>query len=209
MSMAGFLRLLTERSHIEVASFEPELDLSDVDKVLQETADQLATELAYNPPPFVSSAATWGARILYCSCQFLAYGQPDLPFLQSVLCEKYPQTPSPAVCWSVDISLRFLPDLIRLARGLSHDHPFVTSLLTVARQWPLSSVGVRDIGPVDVQAFWGNPCLQQLYVDRLIERQDDQRLMDPTVRQAVRAAVGIYPELVGTLADFLKETSST
>lgn len=209
MSMAGFLRLLAERSHIEVAPFDPESDLSDVDQVLQETADQFATELAYHPPPFVSSAATWGALILYRSCQFLAYREPDLPYLQAVLCEECPQASSPAVCWSVDISLRFLPDLIRLARGLSHDHPFVISLLSIARQWPLSSVGVRDIGPVDVQAFWGHPCLQQLYVDRVIERRDDQRLMDPTVRQAVRAAVGIYPELVGTLADFLKETSST
>ena len=36
-----------------------------------------------------------------------------------------PQKASPAVCYSVDLTFRFLPDLTRLARAASEDDPLV------------------------------------------------------------------------------------
>jgi hypothetical protein len=71
----------------------------------------------------------------------------------------------------------------------------VTGLTELARRWPLSSVGVKGLEGLDVSSFVGDPALLQLYVDRIIERADQSRLTDPRVNEAVRTALGGYPEL--------------
>jgi hypothetical protein len=94
--------------------------------------------------------------------------------------------------------------LIKLARGISEEDPLVTGMLALARTFPLSSVGVSGIDNVNIDAFIAHPSLRRLYADRIIERDDVSRLSHPAAREAVREALGAFPELAPKLAAALE-----
>lgn len=166
--------------------------------------DHLArAEVAFDPPPLVEPAAAWGLSMLYRSCQFLTCREVDAETVRRALAEPCPEAPKPAVCYSVDLALRYLPDLMSLARGIAPDDPLVESLLGLASAWPLSSVGIKGVSNIGTAAFIVDRSLRQLYVDRIIERADVSRLDDPRVRESVRAALGHFPELAPAIAKAL------
>ena len=154
--------------------------------------------LAGDPPPLSEAAGGWALEILYRACQFLIHRDIEADTVRQALGRPCPEPPGDAVCYSADLALQYLPDLLSLARGVAPDDPLATGLTDLARLWPLSSVGVKGLGEaggLDTEPFIGHPSLRQLYVDRIIERQDVSRLDDPAVRQAVREALGHFPEL--------------
>lgn len=202
MGLAAFLRQLSESGHVRVGTLsEPETrELSEAEAVLLEWDAAARLALAFEPPPFVADAALWAAVQFYRGCQFLVFREVDADILRDALRRPCPQAASPAVCYSVDLPFRYLPDLLTLARGASENDPLVAELKELARAWPLSSVGARDIGAADVSPFWESASLRRLYVDRILAKHDAARLQNEQVRDAVRAAWGLYPELGGPLA---------
>ena len=82
-------------------------------------------------------------------------------------------------------------------------------LVELGRRWPLSSVGVANLGTVDPPPFVHHDCLLQLYVDRIIASKDRSRMNDPVVREAIRAAIGLYPELAPEIARELSVDAAT
>ena len=157
-------------------------------------------ELAFVAPALSVPAACWALQTLYRACQALVFREIDADDVRKALGDPCPVPTSPSVCYSVDLSLRYVPDLIALARGIAPDDPLVTALATLAKAWPLSSVGAPGNGDVDPSPFIDDPGLRQLYVDRIIERGDAARLAHPVVRDAMREAVGAYPDLAPKLA---------
>ena len=109
-----------------------------------------------------------------------------------------PTDNSPAVQYSVDVMMRFLPDLIRHASAVPREDPLMATLYGWAADWPLSSVGVPLDRPVDaaaVESIVSDRALLTLYVDRIVARKDLSRLSHPSVVEAVRAAIGIHADL--------------
>ena len=112
-----------------------------------------------------------------------------------VLQKAAPRKADAVACYSADIAFSYLPDLFQLARGISPDDPLVQAMRELARQWPLSSVGIPILGDVDPAPFIENPCLRELYIERILQRRDRSRLKYPAVRAAIRRAVGAYHDL--------------
>ena len=164
-------------------------------------------ELAGTPPELDSAAGIWALRQIYSSCQFLVHREVDPKEVASRLAEPCPSTgPCEGVCYSVDLAFSYLIDVISLARGIAPGDPLVHGLLGLARAWPLSSVGVRDVGPVDISDFVENASLLQLYVDRIIQHKDISRLDDARVAEGVRRSLGIYGSLAREVAAALEES---
>lgn len=157
-------------------------------------------ELTGEAPALVERAGAWGLSVLYRACQLLAYRDVDGEQVRAMLATPCPERASPSVCYSVDLSLRYLPDVMSLARGIAPGDPLVASLLTLAEAWPLSSVGIKGLNAMDVGPFAGHPSLRQLHVDRIIERCDVMRLGDASILESVRAAIGGFPELAPGIA---------
>jgi hypothetical protein len=83
---------------------------------------------------------------------------------------KMPVSPlTPSQHLSADLTMRYLPQVLRRARGLDPSDPLVAQLANVLRTWPLSGVlaDVADPPLVPVQ-FGGHPGLMLLYAERLV-----------------------------------------
>ncbi len=71
---------------------------------------------------------------------------------------------------SADLMLRFLPQILKRARGLDPTDPLIDRLGGLLRRWPLSGV-LSDVeeGPLLALDFDGHPGLLLLYAERLVQ----------------------------------------
>jgi MoxR-vWA-beta-propeller ternary system domain bpX4 len=158
-------------------------------------------ELAFSAPELSLAAAEWAALRLYRGCQALICRDVAPDDLRRFLAEPCLEPAgAAATVYSVDLVFRFLPDLVKLAQRVERGDPLVAELMKLARDWPLSSVGIADIGDVDAAQVLAHPSLRQLYIDRILAAGDTSRLHDPAVRLAARTSLGIFPALAPTIA---------
>ncbi|HZW30262.1 MAG TPA: hypothetical protein VFF52_06100 [Isosphaeraceae bacterium] len=77
---------------------------------------------------------------------------------------------TPAQHLSADLLLRYLPQILKRARGLDPSDPLVGLLAPVLRRWPLSGI-LSDVeeGPLVSLDFAGHRGLQLLYAERLAD----------------------------------------
>lgn len=228
-SLAAFVNDLWESGQIAV------FDLDPADKAfpsnddawlqLQWLASEVQTALPGDNPGLSRPAAEWALAQFYRACRFLVHRAHGEEILRGDLNRPAPEAPSPAVCYSVDLTFRFLPDLHRMATNLSTDDPLVAILETWGVQWPLSSVGMKFTPPktlpdaensseqnpgaaslteaspqFDLDPWWPHDCLRRMYVDRVLRRGDLTRLADPRIADAVRQALGHHPDLAPAFA---------
>jgi hypothetical protein len=198
MSALEFVTALVNSGRVRVpVALEPPDDLSAAVRELDRFA---RPELAFEPPLLDLEVGQWALLLLFRGCQALVYRELDAEAVRAALAVSCPAAVSAEACYSADLAFRFLPDLIRLARGIAEDDPLVEGLKALAVRWPLSSVGVKDLGAVDLAAFAADPSLMRLYCDRIIETRDLSRLDDARTREAVREALGAFGDLAPVMA---------
>jgi len=167
---------------------EARMELADFEQAWRQTVPGAA-------PEFLVDAALWAAETIYRLSQCLIYPAMDAQMALKITTPA-PRAPHTAAQhYSVDLTLRFLPDLWRLARARGEAGSLVSQILNLAAEWPLSSVGISGISASSIDAVAADECLLTLYVDRVLERKDRSRLGDPRVRNKVEAAVGPFDEL--------------
>lgn len=195
-----FLRSLLEegRAVVGVAPAPPpdEACLRRMDRLAQAAGAELAGE----PPPLCTDSAGWAVQVFYDACRFMVCRDIGEPEVVASLKRPHPRARCAATDWSVDLIFRQLPELFRRARHLSRTDPLVRELHFLAVSWPLSSVGIPEVSGFDIGPFLSHRALRQLYVDRIVSRQDLCRLGDPRVDEALREALGGHPELAPELA---------
>ena len=206
LTPAAFLDCLFTEGRVRVArpTDISEKELREMDEVLAAFETQYKQELPGAPPPLAREAARWAAVMLFRVCQFVAFrdlGESDMTEALGPAC---PGDDCPATHYSVDLTFRYLPDLVKLAHSASEGDPLVLRLARWADQWPLSSVGIAGVKPQGVAAVLGHPCLLRLYVDRIMVRRDRSRLSQACVRDGVRESLGMFPELAPEMASALQ-----
>lgn len=197
MPLATFVSELTTTGRVRVPAT---LDLggaqlAPVGAALQDADRRARADLALDPPPLSASAGTWAVLVLFRACQLFVHRDWDHALHEAAAGAVAPDPDDPAAIYSTDLIFRYIPDLWTLARLVSERDPLVGALAGLGRTWPLSSVGVSDLGPVEVGAILAHPTLARLYTDRIIARRDRSRLVDPRVRAAVEASVGLHRDL--------------
>lgn len=137
-------------------------------------------------PTFRPDDALWSAKIFYQFARFYTYAElKNLDVSEFRPPESEPVEPE--TIYSVDIVLRFLPDLIQLFNSTEADQNTMRLMSELARIWPLSSVGCQEIESVDSQHVLNHPGLRIMYLDRIIARNDQTRMKDKLVKQALHA----------------------
>lgn len=205
MPLKDFYVSLRDTGTVDVDSADdPSLDeIQELKAVLRELDRLTRLELPGTPPPLSMAAVSWAAVTFYRACQFLVFREVEGDEVEATLSRPCPEPLSPACVHSVDLVLRRLPDVVALARGLAPRDPLVEGLVELAHAWPLSSVGIRDLGPVPpdrLEPVMAHPCLRQLYIDRILGTDDSSRVDRPDVSRAVECTLGFYPELSPRMA---------
>ena len=206
--MQAFFDMLFSEGRVRLASDQPPRppDVEAAADDILRFERQYRINLAGTPPAPSRGAVCWGAQRLYRAAQFLVYRDLGPKQLAQDLSVPCPEKPGAEACYGVDLCFRFLPDVIRLARAASQSDPLVEQLMAWAGQWPLSSVGVSGVTCGAIDGFIGDESLRLLYVDRIIAAKDTSRLGDARVNEAIRAALGAFPEFAPELAAVLNLT---
>ena len=194
MLLTSFLQDLLTTGSITLSGQPAAFDATDL-----EAAEELLTsyhaedclDLPHTAPAFEAPAGLWAAQHLYHAAVLAVVCELDEAAIATHL-PAYEGALTPAAHYSADLSLRYLPDLLQLARGLAPAAALVARLQHTARQWPLSFVGHE---PADAEAeaiLLAHPALRGAYVDRIIGAHDRVRAGQPHLAPLVQAALGAY-----------------
>lgn len=212
MGLASFLSELFEHGRVRVDEPSPTPtglrpptadDRAAAEAVLRERDAAVRLEFPGDGPEFDANLALWGAEQFYRACQFTVYRDVPAEVVVAILSTPCPTAPLASQHYHIDLTFRFLPDLMRLARTAAANDPLCEQLKDWANRWPLSSVGMSGVEPDAAEPAWDDAGLLRLYVDRVIAARDTTRLIDPRVRRAMRAALGFYDRLAPQLAEAL------
>jgi hypothetical protein len=163
---AEFLDLLLREGRAVLR--EPPLAALPADAltVLQRAFGDYRLSVAGPPIAFDPPSATAAALVLLQACWFLVDREQPAAALEQVL--TLPGSPRwPAEHLSVDLTLRYLPQVHRRARAHDPGDRLPALLADVLRRWPLSGVlADLDDDPLTRPAF-GHAGLDMLYAERL------------------------------------------
>ncbi len=170
-------------------------ELADAGAVLSDYYKLDIENMPSNMPAFNQPAAIWAAQYLYHSMQLLLLRQLGEEQIAKLLVD-YTGKASEDVVYSVDLSFRYLPDLLNAAKGLAPDDPLVQKLTHTANQWQYSSVGAQVTAVETESVIMESAALRTEYIDRIIEKKDKHRLKQTITRQMVTEALGLHSELI-------------
>tara|TARA_R110002111_G_scaffold40875_1_gene76201 strand:- start:169 stop:867 length:699 start_codon:yes stop_codon:yes gene_type:complete len=177
----------------------PEDDLDEVADALASYERMIRADWPLSPPPLDQGVAIRSATFLYQAARLVLSRQVSEDESNRLLSASPITEESASAHYSVDLTGRFLPDLLRLAGGVLSDDPVVAHLKQFGKRWPLSSVGIAEleIDSARLDAVLADPALKEAYVDRVLRLGDCSRLVDPRVAEAARTAIGPHTGLVG------------
>lgn len=195
MLLTTFLRDLVSTGAVTLTNqptaFEAD-DLHAADALLANCYAEDALDLPGTAPAFAAPAARWAAQYVYHTMQLALVRALDEDVMQQYL-PAYTGNVTPETIYSVDLTFRYLPDLLGLAKGLAPGDALVAQLQATARQWPFSFVGHSEgLDAAAEAAVLAHPALRLAYVDRIIRQQDRQRAGQPHLLPLVRAALGSH-----------------
>src|SRR6056297_1015451 len=156
------------------------------------------------PPALDPEAALWGLQVFCWAGQMVFDRHETRTTLPDHLSRQGPSGQHAADHWSVDIVLRFWPDLCNRARQIAGTDPLHETLAGGAAEWPLAAVGMDVDIPTDrLQTVLAAPTLRRIFVDRVVERQDARLAANREVRMILNDDAGAHAEtlqLTGWLA---------
>lgn len=193
-----FLQALFEHGRVVVGTGEPSAeDLQAGDRVLAEMEARNRLDGPADLPKYERPTARWAAMTVYQSCRLIAIRAISAEEARDLLPPPPVNADTAADHYSADLTLRFLPDVLRLAEEQSQADPVCKMLRALAHQWPLSSVGIRDleVNRLRLEPVRNCPSLLSIYLDRIVRARDASRLKSEPIRAAYQQRLGAYPEL--------------
>ena len=194
MALAEFLDDLLTTGRVTVAGQVlpfAKADLADATARLRAYHAADAQDVPYAAPAFEPAAARWALVLLYRTMQLAFLRDYDEAAVTQHLAD-WPGPITPETCYSIDLTFRYLPPLLGLAKGLAPADVLVTRLRALGQQWPLSFVGTTPAPAEAPAAVLAHPALRALYLNRVIEHRDRARAAQPGVSEGVAAALGEF-----------------
>jgi hypothetical protein len=192
VQLAQFIQDIIQQGKVtvdgQVVPFTNE-DIQQTTELLYEEYNRRVQDLTGMVPAFHPEASVWAAHFLYRAVQLVMLRDLGEEAVNGLL-TPYNGPVSPETILSVDISFRYLPNLLGLAKGLAPEDVLVKRLQETAAQWPFSSVGMKVEGVLDVEAIMGNACLRMAYIDRIIAARDNKRCNNILVNEHIKEALG-------------------
>lgn len=205
-AMTTFLNSLFSDGVITLPSEWPAIDQHKTEALLVSAEQIWRMQMPLDPPKFDVVSALKAARVLESVCRAIVHREIGIEQTEQLInacglsCSDNPEQH-----YSVDLVLRFLPQVSERASRISETDPLLEILKTIGTDWPLSSVGMPGLAITTLPIGIQHPSLWRLYVDRVISRKDKSRLNIASVSDAVAAAIGPFSSLAPELAGILQQ----
>lgn len=210
MKITAFLTDLFETGKVIVGSEIEETSPDEAEKVrfiLQKYYDAAVWNMPATPPDFEPKSALWAAEFVYRTLHLTILRHIDSATVEQLLADFEGET-TPETIYSVDLSFRYLPELLMLAKGLAPSDKLVDLLKIRLQRWCFSAVGV-DLGHCEEvktrEILFNHPSLRIAYVDRIIQKKDLKRALCQPESEYIKAALGDYPSVLW--ADFARSAA--
>ncbi|MDA7951153.1 MAG: hypothetical protein MPJ24_06660 [Pirellulaceae bacterium] len=205
MTLSHFLHSLFSDGKLGVGKVEP-LDTIDFDlaeEILETFESQFRKEFPGEAPVFNTKVASWAGLLFYRACQFLLFREYNEEQIEAALPYPLEEKSTPSIHYSVDLVFRFIPELLRFAKDVSEKDPLVNHIKKWAKDWPLSSVGIEIESEINIDSIVEHPGLLRFYIDRIISREDKERVKDHRVQQEIISTAGPYPKLLEKISHLI------
>ncbi len=144
-----------------------------------------------------AKAALWGAQTIYVAAQLMLYRETKPADLETLL-----PSFTGEVLASADLTLRFLPDIITHLTLIDPEDTLIELLEKHLYVWHFSGIWYPlETENLNFKAVSANPCLHQMYSNRVIAAKKAQLANHPALKERVNAAMGIFA------ADFWRDLS--
>jgi hypothetical protein len=207
-----FLNMIRHlRQHEEIMLYGHVLEIAEADA--QATRAFLKSEyeresIGYpgSAPPFDDEAGMWAARVVYVAAQLILYRENQEKDL-SLLLPDHHSAPTAAGMLSADLCLRFLPQMIMQLKNIDSEDALIEVLERKLGAWHYSGVA----HPLNIESldfsFTDDPCLRQLYAERIIDNRKLSLALHPAFREYISAQLGLYAHTLWS--DFKRHISAT
>jgi hypothetical protein len=200
MNNLFLMMLKTIREQEEVILYDNIFQVSEseqhqVIEYLREVYHQESLEYPHQAPPFEPSAGLWAAQILYVAAQLVLYRKNNTADLLSLLPD-FMGSKTPSSILSVDLSLRFLPDIIHQLDAMNPDDELIPILEKHLSKWHYSGIAYSmTVDKLDCSIEIEDYCVRQLYANRIIEYKRTPLAEHPAFAEIVRASLGNYQNI--------------
>ena len=144
--------------------------------------------------PFHREAAVWGAKVLYHSTQLYLIRKNTAKDLDKLI-PKLKITADISSILSVDLSLRFLPQIASLLHSADPHDPLIRILEDILTQFHFSAVGYHlDLGKVNWEKELKDKTYRKLYLERIVEKKAYELAEIPYINKLLMADFGMYKD---------------
>lgn len=189
------VRHLRERE--EIMLFRNILNIDEYDGAeatgyLQEEYRKESLEYPYSAPPFDPAAALWAAKTMNMAAQLLLYRENKPEDLESFF-PAYEKEINGSAMLSADLCLRFLPGTVKEMKLIDSMDSIILLLERILIQWHYSGISYPlDPEKPDLQTVTNDPCLLQLYLNRILHYKNIKLALHPLFRERISANLGLF-----------------
>ena len=141
-------------------------------------------------PAFRCGRRTLGGRVALFRLRFCRLSQFRRRDIAAAFSTPAPDCDPAAMHYSVDLTMRFLPDLMPLARSEAGERPAAGLPSRLGRRLAAIVRGNARRRPRSIEPIANHSCLLGIYRDRIITSRDLSRCNDTRVDEAVKQALG-------------------
>ncbi|MEM9824038.1 MAG: hypothetical protein AAF985_23335 [Bacteroidota bacterium] len=164
----------------------------EVAEYLAQAYQEESLNYPHQAPPFEIKAALWGASTVYIAAQLMLYRENKVAEVNSFL-PPFDQAITPGAVLSVDLCLRFLPDIVRELKNIDQEDLLIPLLEDYLKTWHFSGVNYRLADEtLDFTVIQSNQCVHQLYADRIVTYKALPRAKHPAIQHLIKANMGNF-----------------
>ncbi len=162
---------------------------------LREVYDWEKQNYPFTAPEFDWTAALWSAKVVYFSAQLLLYRQTAIEEVATLL-QPYTDLPTVNNILSVDLCLRFLPDILNKLKEIDPEDEIIPILESFLTQWHYSAINYPlEETKLDFKTVVSDRSIRQLYCDRIIAHKAFRRARHEAIEPYVIGSLGDYKDI--------------
>lgn len=159
---------------------------------LEQEFEKECLTLPIEAPQFSAKAALWAAKIVYYASLLLLHRKDTKKELE-VLFPNFDGPQNVSTILSVDLTLRYLPQIYMELESIDHQDPLVGIIKTLLEIWQYSSIRSNfKVDEINTSPYLKSPVLKQLFLDRIVNKKALNWAQDETINPILVQYLGFY-----------------